>query len=126
MKSCVLPAETVADDGAMEFAAGQDTVMLADADFAGSATLAAITVTALLGGTGGAVYVTVSGPVALNAPLAPPPPLTLLRLQLTAEFAPPLTVAVKFCVRPGGKFAAFGVMLTEIALSICTLADALA
>lgn len=55
VKSCVPPAITVADDGATEFADGQDTVTLADADLDGSATLVATTVTALAGGTAGAV-----------------------------------------------------------------------
>jgi hypothetical protein len=43
-------------------------------------------------------------------------PLVPLTVQLTVEFPPPLTVAVKFWVPPGGTFAALGTMLTVIPL----------
>src|SRR5690348_4354610 len=116
VKTCVPPGLTFAEDGAIEFAAAQETVTLADADFDGSATLVATTVTELLGGIAGAVYVAVSGPVALSMPLLGSFPLVPLTVQLTVEFPPPLTVAVKFWVPPGGTFAALGTMLTVIPL----------
>src|SRR6185437_4448500 len=120
VKNCVSPAVTIADKGAIEFGAAQETVTLADADLDGSTTLVATTVTALLGGTGGAVYVAVSSPMTVSVPVAAsplvsPPPATL-RLQLTAGFPPPLTVALKVCVPPGVTCAAFGAMFTVIPL----------
>lgn len=120
VKTCAPPEVTFADDGAIEFTAGQETVTLADADFVGSATFVAAIVTALPGGMAGAVYVAVFDPVALSVSLVVSPPLVTplvpLMLQLTAEFALPLTDAVKCCVPPGGTFAAPGATFTVIPL----------
>lgn len=51
VKICVWPRATLADAGEMEFAVAQATVTVALADFEGSATLVAVTVTAAGEGT---------------------------------------------------------------------------
>lgn len=116
-KLCVAPRETLADEGATEFAAAQEIVTLAVADFDGSATLVAVTET--LGGVGettGAVYVDESGPMAVVMPTVEFPPATPLTLQLTAmlDVPAPVTVALKFAEPPGARFAELGAMLTTI------------
>ncbi|MHB8539698.1 MAG: hypothetical protein ACYDCD_01965 [Candidatus Acidiferrales bacterium] len=121
--------ETLADEGEIEFAAAQEIVTLAVADFDGSATLVAVT--EKLGGVGGnagAVYVAESEPVAAIIPTIEFPSATALTLQLTATLdAPaPVTVALKFADASGARFAELGAMLTTIPLWIWTLAEPLA
>ena len=128
-KFCVVPMETLADEGEIEFPAAQKIVTLAVADFDGSATLVAVTET--LGGAGGnagAVYVAESGAVAVIMPRVEFPPAPPLTLQLTAtlDAPPPVTVALKFAAAAGARFAELGAMLTTIPLWIWTLAEPLA
>ena len=109
----------LAETGEIAFGAAQEIVMLALADFEGSATLVAVTFT--FGGAGasaGAVYVAESEPVAVIVPTVEFPPATLLTLQLTAtlEAPAPVTVALKFADVPGATFAELGAMLTTIPL----------
>lgn len=123
------PTATFADEGTIEFAAAQEIVTLAVADFEGSATLVAVT--EKLGGAGGnagAVYVAESEPVAVIMPTVEFPPATPLTLQLTAmlDVPAPVRVALKLADPPGARFAELGAMLTTIPLWIWTLAEPLA
>lgn len=118
-KTCDAPTEMLAEAGAIAFGAAQEIVTLALADFDGSATLVAVTLT--FGGAGastGAVYVAESEPVAVMVPRVEFPPATLLTLQLTAtlEAPAPVTVALKFADPPGATFAELGATLTTMPL----------
>jgi hypothetical protein len=118
-KICDAPTEMLAEAGAIAFAAAQEIVTLALADFDGSATLVAVTFTfGGAGATAGAVYVAESEPVAVMAPRIEFPPATLLTLQLTAtlEAPTPATVALKFVDMPGAMLAELGATLTTMPL----------
>ena len=74
----------LAETGAIPFALVHPIPTLADADFEGSATLVAVTLT--VGDEGsvpGAVYIAESAPFDTIVPFAASPPLTLFTLQLT-------------------------------------------
>jgi hypothetical protein len=71
------------------------TVTLAEADFVGSATLTAVTLTVFeAGATGGAKY-TAEDPLVEIVPQDEPLQLAPFRFQLTAVFEAPVTLAVK-------------------------------
>jgi hypothetical protein len=102
---------------------------LAEADFEGSATLVAVTLT--VGGDGkavGAVYIAESAPFDTIVPFVASPPLTPFTLQFTAVegFPELLTLAVNPCVPPNGRPAASGETPTTMSLVIVTLAESLA
>lgn len=126
MKTWVVPRLTFAVPGEREFAAAQEIVTAAEADFEGSATLIASTVTTSgEDGIAGAVYVAESAPVEAIVPSVEFPPGTLLTFQLTAGFATevPVTVAVKLAEPPGARLAEFGERETTMSLWICTVAE---
>lgn len=128
-KFCISPSGTAAEAGATPFAPVHPIPTLAEADFDGSATLVAVTLT--VGGDGkapGAVYIAESPPFDTIVPFAASPPLTLFTLQFTAVAGLPelVTLAVNPCVPPNGSPAASGEMPTTISLVIVTLAVSLA
>ena len=92
---CVAPAATDALAGVMPTAIVGTIVTPADADLVGSATLAATTLTAAgEGATIGPVY-TADNKLVAKVPHAEPLQPAPLKLQLTAVFELPLTLAVK-------------------------------
>jgi hypothetical protein len=126
VKVCVAPRLTLAVAGEREFAAAQEIVTAAEADFEGSAALvASIVTTPEEGGIAGAVYVAESAPAEAIVPTVEFPPGTLLTLQLTAEFVieVPATLAVKLAEPPGAKLAELGERETTMSLWIWTMAE---
>jgi hypothetical protein len=100
------------------------TFTFADADLVGSATLVAKTLTvAGAGATTGPAYTAVNRfveSVPHAVPLQPAP----LKLQFTAVFEVPLTLAVKSCVPVVGTAALVGLMPRRITARIVKLAEA--
>lgn len=126
VKFCVALRLRLAAAGEREFAAGQEIVTLAVADFEGSATLIALTTTASgEGAIAGAVYVAESMPVEAIVPKVGVPPGTPFMLQLTARFetAVPVTLAVKFAEPSGARLAELGERETMMSLWSCTAAE---
>ncbi len=128
-KSCDWPSVRVAEVGAIEFTLVQPIPTLAVADFEGSATLVAVTLT--VGGEGnapGAVNIAASTPVAAIVPFVASPPFISFTLHFTsgAGFPELVTVAVNGCVAPGKTPAANGEICTSMSLVIVTPAESLA
>jgi hypothetical protein len=113
--------------GAIELGLAHAIVTPALPVFAGSATLAAITVTSAGDGiTAGAVYTAELAPFTTIVPTVAFPPGAPFTLQMTPPATPPVPemLAVKTCAPPGATVAVAGE--TEIAMPSCkvTLADA--
>src|SRR6185437_950738 len=111
----------------MELAVAQTIVIVALADFVGSETLVAVTVTFAAEGTSrGAVYSAVVTPpetaVATIVPTIVFPPLTLPIASVTAEdeFPAPVTVTIKTSELRVETLAVVGFTETEIAVGVCT------
>jgi hypothetical protein len=99
----LVPITRLATDGDTETATGSTTVTVAEADLLVSACEVAVTLT--VGGVGtevGAVY----RPVPLMVPH--PAPLQPDRVQVTAMFVVPVTVALNCCLVPVTTLAAVG------------------
>lgn len=115
----VAPTSTCAAPGDMLILTSGTTVTVAVADFVGSATEVAVTVTC--GGLGtavGAVYKPLDEIVPQALPEQPLP----LRVQVTLMLEVPLTVAVNCCVIPVTTCAVPGETLTTIACRMVTTA----
>lgn len=116
LKSCVPTVGTEALVGLMlnRTATAATIVTLAEADFVGSATLVAFTVTAAGDGT---VAGATKSPLVEIVPHAAPaqPPLTV---QVTAVFEAPETFPANCWVLPAATFAVFGVTVIAIGAAL--------
>ena len=123
---CVAPVATEALVGLTVTTIAGTTATVADADLLGSAALVTITLTPDgEGATDGAAY-TADSPFVESVPQAEPLQPGPLRLQATAVFDVPVTVAVNDCIPAAGTEALVGLMLTSrgTAATMVTLAEA--
>jgi hypothetical protein len=116
---CLLPVSKLGAKGETETAIGSTTVTVAKADLLASACEVAVTLTvAGVGTEPGAVY----KPAALMVPH--PAPLQPDRLQVTAVFVVPVTVALNCCLAPVTTFGAVGEIETATGGNTVTVTEA--